>query len=158
MFSQMAEPTRSPTGPDRTDGDVRTEIIETVRRFVANEVIPVASEMEHEDRFPTEIVDQMRDLGLFGVTIPEAYGGLGLDLFTYIGVIEELSYGWMSLTGIVNTHTMAATLLMPHGSEAQKERWLPVHGLRRAPRRALPVRTRRRERHPQHLLPGQPRR
>ena len=126
MFSQMSEPTRSPTGPDRTDGDVRSEIIETVRRFVANEVIPVASEMEHEDRFPTEIVDQMRDLGLFGVTIPEAYGGLGLDLLTYIGVIEELSYGWMSLTGVINTHTMAAILIMTHGSDAQKERWLPV--------------------------------
>jgi alkylation response protein AidB-like acyl-CoA dehydrogenase len=67
----------------------------------------------------------MREMGLFGVTIPEAYGGLGLDLLTYIGVIEELAYGWMSLTGIVNTHTMAATLLMAHGTEEQKRRWLP---------------------------------
>ncbi len=72
----------------------------------------------------------MRELGLFGVTIPEAYGGLGLDLLTYIGVIEELAYGWMSLTGIVNTHTMAATLLMAHGTDEQKQRWLPVAGLR----------------------------
>src|SRR5580704_9989411 len=68
----------------------------------------------------------MKELGLFGITIPEAYGGLGLDLLTYIGVIEELSYGWMSLTGIVNTHTMAATLIMTHGNEEQKQRWLPA--------------------------------
>jgi butyryl-CoA dehydrogenase len=105
--------------------DLRREIIETVRRFVAREVIPVASELEHEDRFPADIVEQMRQLGLFGVTIPEAYGGLGLDLLTYVGVIEELAYGWMSLTGVVNTHTMAAMLILAHGSEDQKQRWLP---------------------------------
>jgi alkylation response protein AidB-like acyl-CoA dehydrogenase len=105
--------------------EVRREIIETVRRFVAREVIPVASALEREDSFPAEIVDQMRALGLFGVTIPEAYGGLGLDLLTYIGVIEELAYGWMSLTGVVNTHTMAATLIMQYGNEEQKQRWLP---------------------------------
>jgi alkylation response protein AidB-like acyl-CoA dehydrogenase len=108
------------------DDEVRQEIIETVRRFVAREVVPVASEFERDDRFPAEIVDQMRELGLFGVTIPESYGGLGLDLVTYVGVIEELAYGWMSLTGIVNTHTMVATLLMSCGSEEQKRRWLPV--------------------------------
>ncbi len=118
----MAEPVPSPIA---TDPDVRREIVETVRRFVANEVIPVATEMEHADRFPAEIVAQMRELGLFGVTIPERFGGLGLDLLTYIGVIEELAYGWMSLTGIINTHTMAATLIMAHGSEDQQQRWLP---------------------------------
>jgi alkylation response protein AidB-like acyl-CoA dehydrogenase len=122
----MAEPVGNPMVTDPTDADVRTQIVETVRRFVADQVIPVASAMEHADRFPAELVVQMRDLGLFGVTIPEAYGGLGLDLLTYIGVIEELAYGWMSLTGVVNTHTMAATLLMAHGNEDQKQRWLPV--------------------------------
>jgi butyryl-CoA dehydrogenase len=121
----MTEPVTSIlTGP--TDPDVRQEIIDTVRRFVANEVLPVASDLEHHDRFPDDIVHQMRDLGLFGVTIPEEYGGLGLDLLTYIGVIEELAYGWMSLTGIINTHTMAATLIMAHGNEEQRRRWLPV--------------------------------
>jgi butyryl-CoA dehydrogenase len=105
---------------------VRSEIIDTVRRFVAKDVIPVASDMERHDRFPAEIVAQMRDLGLFGVTIPEGYGGLGLDLLTYIGVIEELAYGWMSLSGVINTHTMAATLIATHGSDAQKEQWLPT--------------------------------
>jgi butyryl-CoA dehydrogenase len=108
-----------------TDPEIRREIIETVRRFVTREVAPVAADLEREDRFPAEIVEQMRGLGLFGVTIPEAYGGLGLDLLTYIGIIEELAFGWMSLTGIVNTHTMAATLVMHHGSDEQKQLWLP---------------------------------
>jgi alkylation response protein AidB-like acyl-CoA dehydrogenase len=112
--------------PEAVDESVRVEIIETVRKFVQRDVIPVASELEHADTYPDEIVAKMRELGLFGITIPEAYGGLGLDLLTYVGVIEELSYGWMSLTGIVNTHTMAATLIMTHGSEDQKRRWLPT--------------------------------
>jgi alkylation response protein AidB-like acyl-CoA dehydrogenase len=113
------------TEPVAVDEGVRSEIIGTVRKFVQREVIPVAAELERADTFPAEIVEQMRALGLFGVTIPEAYGGLGLDLLTYIGVIEELSYGWMSLTGIVNTHTMAAILILTHGDQEQKRRWLP---------------------------------
>jgi alkylation response protein AidB-like acyl-CoA dehydrogenase len=112
--------------PTATDADVRAEVIETVRRFVAKEVIPVASDMEHADEFPAALVAQMRDMGLFGVTIPEAHGGLGLDLLTYIGIVEELAYGWMSLSGIVNTHTIAAIIIATHGSEEQKQRWLPV--------------------------------
>ena len=119
------EPTRTAVTPP-TDPGIRDEIVATVRRFVANEVIPVASDLEHGDTYPADIVAQMRQLGLFGVTIPEAYGGLGLDLSTYIGIIEELAYGWMSLTGVVNTHTMAATLIMAHGSDEQKQRWLPA--------------------------------
>jgi alkylation response protein AidB-like acyl-CoA dehydrogenase len=108
-----------------TDPEVRREIVDTVRRFVAREVIPVAAGYERADEFPSGIVDQMREMGLFGVTIPENYGGLGLDLLTYVEVIEELAYGWMSLTGIINTHTMVATLLMQQGTEDQKGRWLP---------------------------------
>src|SRR5581483_242224 len=109
-----------------TDLEVRREVVDTVRRFVAREVIPVASEFELANRYPEALVEQMKALGLFGITIPEQYGGLGLDLLTYVGVIEELAYGWMSLTGIVNTHTMVATLLMQHGREDQKQRWLPA--------------------------------
>jgi butyryl-CoA dehydrogenase len=108
------------------DEALRAELIATIRRFVAREVVPIAPELERSDRFPDAIVDQMRAMGLFGVTIPEAYGGLGLDLLTYIGVIEELAYGWMSLTGIVNTHTMAAILILQHGTEEQKQRLLPA--------------------------------
>ena len=102
-----------------TDPEIRRELVETVRRFIAREVIPVASDLEHADEFPTAIVEQMKALGLFGITIPEEYGGLGLDLLTYIGVVEELAYGWMSLSGIVNTHTIAAYLVVHHGSVAQ---------------------------------------
>ncbi len=115
----------SPGSVAATDPELRQEIIDNVRRFVTREVLPNASELERADEFPAEIVDGMRQLGLFGVTIPESYGGLGLDLLTYIGIIEELAAGWMSLTGIVNTHTMAATLLIHHGNEDQKQRWLP---------------------------------
>jgi alkylation response protein AidB-like acyl-CoA dehydrogenase len=111
--------------PDGVDEETRSEIIATVRTFVRRSVIPVAAELERADSYPEEIVGEMRELGLFGVTIPEAYGGLGLDLLTYVGVIEELAYGWMSLTGIVNTHTMAATLILTHGTEEQRRRWLP---------------------------------
>jgi alkylation response protein AidB-like acyl-CoA dehydrogenase len=115
----------SGAGAAAIDESVRAEIIATVRKFVQGDVIPVASDLEHADAYPEEIVATMRELGLFGITIPETYGGLGLDLLTYVGVIEELSYGWMSLTGIVNTHTMAASLIMTHGSEEQQQRWLP---------------------------------
>jgi alkylation response protein AidB-like acyl-CoA dehydrogenase len=108
-----------------TDPEIRQEIIDNVRRFVTREVVPAVAELERADEFPTGIVEAMLELGLFGVTIPEEYGGLGLDLLTYIGVIEELAAGWMSLTGILNTHTMVATLLMVHGTDEQKQRWLP---------------------------------
>jgi alkylation response protein AidB-like acyl-CoA dehydrogenase len=110
----------------QTDPDVRREVIESVRRFVAKDVIPSATALEHADEFPADLVATMRELGLFGVTIPEEYGGLGLDLLTYVGIIEELAYGWMTLTGIINTHTMAATLVMKHGDDAQKKRILPA--------------------------------
>jgi alkylation response protein AidB-like acyl-CoA dehydrogenase len=115
------------TGADSpvVDDALRSEMIATIRKFVQREVVPVVSGLERTDTYPAEIVAQMRDLGLFGITIPEEYGGLGLDLLTYIGVIEELAYGWMSLTGIVNTHTMAATLIVTYGTEEQKQRWLP---------------------------------
>jgi alkylation response protein AidB-like acyl-CoA dehydrogenase len=108
-----------------TDPALRAEIVDAVRRFVAREVVPVVGDLERTDTFPEALVGQMRDMGLFGITIPESLGGLGLDLLTYVSVIEELAYGWMSLTGIVNTHTMLATLLLHHGSPEQQQRWLP---------------------------------
>ncbi len=109
-----------------TDPAIRDELIATVRRFVTRDVLPVASDLEHADEYPAELVATMRDLGLFGATIPPEYGGLGLDLLTYIGVIEELAAGWMSLSGILNTHVMVATLIGAHGTDAQRRRWLPV--------------------------------
>jgi butyryl-CoA dehydrogenase len=107
------------------DQEVRDELRATVRRWVEREVLPVASELEHADEFPTDIVEQMKAMGLFGITIPEEQGGLGLDLLAYIAVVEELAAGWMSLSGIVNTHTIAASVIMRNGTPEQQARWLP---------------------------------
>ncbi len=107
------------------DPEIHHELVATVRRFVEQEVLPVASDLEHADEYPDKIVEQMKDLGIFGITIPEEHGGLGLDLLTYVAVIEELAAGWMSLTGVVNTHVIAANLVLWHGTGEQKRRWLP---------------------------------
>jgi alkylation response protein AidB-like acyl-CoA dehydrogenase len=96
-----------------------------VRQFVDNEVIPIAEEHDHEDKFPDAVVEQMRELGLFGVTIPEEYGGMGLDLTTYAMIVEELSRGWISISGVVNTHFIGSYLLMKFGTDEQKEHFLP---------------------------------
>jgi alkylation response protein AidB-like acyl-CoA dehydrogenase len=101
------------------------QVQKMVREFVEQEVYPVAEELEHRDEFPEKIVDQMKEMGLFGLTIPEQYGGAGMDLLTYALVVAELSRGWMSLSGVINTHFMGAYLLMKHGTGDQKERWLP---------------------------------
>ncbi|MGH2983995.1 MAG: acyl-CoA dehydrogenase family protein, partial [Solirubrobacterales bacterium] len=101
------------------------EITEMVRNFVDNEIIPVAEEFDHEDKFPEAIVEQMKELGLFGVTIPEDYGGMGLDLTTYAMIVEELSRGWISISGVVNTHFMASYLLIKFGTDEQKDYFLP---------------------------------
>ncbi|MEV0595791.1 acyl-CoA dehydrogenase family protein [Nonomuraea cavernae] len=105
--------------------DVQQEILDTVRDFVDREIIPQAQRLEHADEYPQEIVDRMREMGLFGLTIPEEYGGLGESLLTYALVVEEISRGWMSVSGIVNTHFIVAYMLMRHGTEAQKRHYLP---------------------------------
>ena len=109
-----------------TDPEIRDELRATVRRWVEREVLPVASDLEREDTYPAELVGQMQSMGLFGITIPTEHGGLGLDLLAYIGVIEELAAGWMSLSGMINTHTIAASLVMRHGTPEQQARWLPA--------------------------------
>jgi alkylation response protein AidB-like acyl-CoA dehydrogenase len=105
--------------------DEQKAITEMVRQFVDNEIIPVAEEYDHEDKFPEPIVEQMKELGLFGVTIPEEYGGMGLDLTTYAMIVEELSRGWISISGVVNTHFIGSYLLMKFGTDEQKEYFLP---------------------------------
>ncbi|MGI8579238.1 MAG: acyl-CoA dehydrogenase family protein [Solirubrobacteraceae bacterium] len=105
--------------------DEQKAIIEMVREFVDKEILPQAEHYDHEDSFPEPIVEQMKELGLFGVTIPEEYGGMGLDLTTYTMIVEELSRGWISISGVVNTHFIGAYLLMEFGSEEQKQRFLP---------------------------------
>jgi alkylation response protein AidB-like acyl-CoA dehydrogenase len=105
--------------------DEQRAVVETVRDFVEKEVFPVADELEHQDEFPEKIVEGMKELGLFGLTVPEEFGGAGLDLMTYALAGVELSRGWMSLSGILNTHFMAVYLLKKHGSDEQRQRWLP---------------------------------
>ena len=105
--------------------DEQRAITEMVRQFVDERVIPIAEEHDHEDKFPEAVVEQMKELGLFGVTIPEEYGGMGLDLTTYAMIVEELSRGWISISGIVNTHFIGSYLLMKFGTDDQKDRFLP---------------------------------
>ncbi|WP_304110015.1 acyl-CoA dehydrogenase family protein [Mycolicibacterium bacteremicum] len=105
--------------------DVQAEIVATVRQFVDKEIIPNAQELEHADTYPQHIVDQMRDMGLFGLMIPEEYGGLGESLLTYALCVEELARGWMSVSGVINTHFIVAYMIRQHGTDAQKQRYLP---------------------------------
>src|SRR2546428_11927192 len=100
-------------------------VVAAVRRFVEQEVRPVAPALEHADAYPHALVARMRELGLFGALVPHAYGGLDLDVTTYARVIEELCRGWMSLAGVINSHTMAALIVLHHGTEEQRGRWLP---------------------------------
>ena len=105
--------------------DLQTEILATVRTFVTKEILPYATELEHEDAFPDAIVDGMKQLGLFGLTIDERYGGLGESLLTYALVVEEIARGWMSISGVINTHFIVAYLIDQHGTDEQKHRLLP---------------------------------
>ncbi|WP_287267914.1 acyl-CoA dehydrogenase family protein [Thermogemmatispora sp.] len=111
--------------PSHADEERRLLVAE-IRRFVERAVLPAAQQLEHEDRYPSELVEELRRLGLFAATIPESYGGLGLDLLTYVQLIEELARGWMSLAGIVNTHILVAALITQYGTEEQRQRFLPV--------------------------------
>src|SRR5579863_3019613 len=113
--------TTSPT--DLTDE--QRAICEMVRQFADEQIIPNAEHYDHEDSFPEPIVEQMKELGLFGVTIPEEYGGMGLDLTTYAMIVEQLSRGWISISGIVNTHFIGSYLLMKFGTDEQKQKYLP---------------------------------
>ncbi len=105
--------------------DVQKSLIETVRDFVENEVIPVADEMEHEDEFPEKIVEQMKEMGLFGITVPEEFDGIGESLVTYALCVVELARGWMSLSGVLNTHFMGCYLINKFGTDEQKKNFLP---------------------------------
>ncbi|MSQ11994.1 MAG: acyl-CoA dehydrogenase [Dehalococcoidia bacterium] len=107
-------------------GDAGSVIVSEIRRFVDKEVLPVATELEHRDEYPAALIQQMREMGLFAMTIGPAYGGLGLPFTTYAAVIEELGRGWMTLAGILNTHVIVSYILEQFGTKEQKKRWLPV--------------------------------
>jgi len=109
--------------PDLTD--IQTEILAAVRTFTEREIVPRAQELEHGDIYPDKIVDGMMDMGLFGLTIPEEYGGLGESLLTYALVAEEIARGWMSVSGVINTHFILSYMIGQHGTEEQKQNYLP---------------------------------
>jgi alkylation response protein AidB-like acyl-CoA dehydrogenase len=113
------------TTPFADKTDEQKAITEMVRQFADEQIIPNAEHYDHEDEFPEPIVEQMKELGLFGVTIPEEYGGMGLDLTTYAMIVEELSRGWISISGVINTHFIGSYLLMKYGAEEQKQSYLP---------------------------------
>src|ERR1700712_953514 len=103
----------------------QNDILKAVRTFVDEKIIPVATELEHADEYPQEIVDGLKELGIFGLTIPEEYDGLGESLLTYALCVEEIARGWMSVSGVINTHFIVAWLIMKHGTEEQKKKYLP---------------------------------
>jgi len=108
--------------------DVTTEqreIVGMVRDFVEREIIPAAHDLDHDDTYPEKIVAHMKQLGFFGFAIPEEYGGAGLDYATYAMVCEEIARGWMSITGIINTHFIVSFLIENFGTDEQKQRFLP---------------------------------
>ncbi|MDQ1738746.1 MAG: hypothetical protein QOE53_398 [Pseudonocardiales bacterium] len=105
--------------------DIQQEILSTVREFVDKEILPNVHDLEHADEYPEQIVAGMAQMGLFGLTIPEEFGGLGESLLTYALVVEQIARGWMSVSGIVNTHFIVAYMLMRHGTEEQKRHYLP---------------------------------
>ena len=109
-----------------TLNEEQRQIMSTINRFVEREVKPVASEMEHRDEYPHALVERMKELGLFGAIIPTEYGGLGLSFTTYAMIIEEICRGWMSLTGILNSHLLFAHILVLFGTEEQKQQLLPA--------------------------------
>jgi len=111
----------------QTEGltDTQTEIVRAVRAFVTKEILPNANDLEHADEFPTAIVETMKRMGLFGLMIDEEYGGLGESLLTYALCVEEIARGWMSVSGVINTHFIVAYLLKQYGTDEQKSRLLP---------------------------------
>jgi alkylation response protein AidB-like acyl-CoA dehydrogenase len=104
---------------------MRKDVVDSIRQFVERSVIPVASSLEHKDEYPSEIVEGMKELGLFGANIPQEYGGLGLDYTTFAMVIEELARGWMSVVGPLGTHTVICDIIHRFGTDEQRRAFLP---------------------------------
>lgn len=105
--------------------ELRNQLLLAVKEFVQRDVLPVASKHDHDDSYPSELVDQMAEMGLFGMTVPEEFGGLGVDVLTFSMVFEELAKGWMSLTGPIGSHSMLTRAIVQHGTDQQKQEWLP---------------------------------
>ena len=108
-----------------TPEEAQTQIINLVRDFVRREVEPVAARLDREDEVPFDLIDKMKELGLFGITVPEEYGGMALDYTTFAKIFEEISKGFMSLSGAIGTHHILTYVLTHYGTEEQKQRLLP---------------------------------
>jgi hypothetical protein len=112
--------------PSVTELDESQQLVaRTVREFVDREVIPVASAMEHRDEYPDDLVETMKALGLFGLNVPEEYGGHQVDYTTFAIVFEELARGWMGLAGILGAHLVLCDVLVRYGTDEQKQQYLP---------------------------------
>ena len=111
----------------QTEGltDIQSDILAAVHDFVEKEIIPNANTLEHADEYPTQIVEGLKELGVFGLVIPEEFGGLGESMLTYALVVEEIARGWMSVSGVINTHFIVAYMIMQHGTDEQKATYLP---------------------------------
>lgn len=105
--------------------DENADLVGMVRAFVQEQVLPVVAEYEHADEYPRPLVEQMAELGFFGLTIPEEYGGSGISVTAYTQVIEEICTGWMSLAGVINSHLIMATIIERFGTPEQKQDYLP---------------------------------
>ena len=108
-----------------TSNETRTQIVNMVKDFVKRDVEPIAAEMDKNDEVPFELIDTMKELGLFGITVPEEYGGMGLDYTTFAMIFEELSKGFMSISGVIGTHHILTYVLTHFGTEEQKKQFLP---------------------------------
>jgi len=110
----------------KAPSDERELILSTVRRFVEKEVIPVASAMEHRDEYPHQLVAQMKEIGLFGLNVPEEYGGANVETSTLATICEEIARGWLGLSGVVGTHTVMCDVIARFGTDQQKRKFLPA--------------------------------
>ena len=117
----MADAIRNMQG----DTEEETQMLDTIERWVARDLKPIVREYDHADRYPMQVVEQMKELGLFGAIISPEYGGLGLSASTYAKIIMSISSVWMSVTGIINSHLMLALAIQKFGTPQQKTRWLP---------------------------------
>ena len=110
----------------KTPEEARTQIVNMVREFARRELDPIVSEYEREDIIPLDVIEKMKDMGLFGITVPEEYGGMGLDYTTFAMIFEELSKTWMSISGVIGTHHIMEYVIVNFGTDEQKRRFLPA--------------------------------
>ena len=109
----------------QTPEEARTQIVSMVREFAQRELEPIVAEYERDDIVPLDVIEKMKEMGLFGITVPEEYGGMGLDYTTFAMIFEELSKSWMSISGVIGTHHIMAHVVANFGTEEQKQRYLP---------------------------------